>query len=129
VRELRQLRDECLNGNEFVTLDGVTEILKAWRHAYTHCRPHGSLGNLTPRPRTLVLSNSKNGPTSILQRDRILAHHRALIFRPVGRPLGLVTIRRVTLCVFRYGGPTRATSVSPAFAGIWGGPLTAGEMQ
>jgi transposase InsO family protein len=59
VRELRQLRDECLNVNEFFALDGVKEILKAWRHAYTHCRPHGTLGNLTPRPRTLVLSSSK----------------------------------------------------------------------
>jgi len=43
-----RLRDECLNVNEFVTLDDVRKILKAWRHDYNHCRPHGSLGNLTP---------------------------------------------------------------------------------
>jgi len=43
-----RLRDECLNVNEFATLDHVKEILRAWRHDYNHCRPHGSLGNLTP---------------------------------------------------------------------------------
>ena len=44
----RRLRDECLNVNEFVTLDDGGKILKTWRHDYNHCRPHGSLGNLTP---------------------------------------------------------------------------------
>ena len=43
-----RLRDECLNVNEFATLDEVRTVLKAWRHDYNHCRPHGSLGNLTP---------------------------------------------------------------------------------
>lgn len=43
-----RLRDEYLNVNEFATLDHVKEILRAWRHDYNHCRPHGSLGNLTP---------------------------------------------------------------------------------
>jgi putative transposase len=26
----------------------VREKLKAWQDDYNHCRPHGSLGNLTP---------------------------------------------------------------------------------
>jgi len=43
-----RLRDECLNVNEFATLDDVKTVLRAWRHDYNHCRPHGSLGNLTP---------------------------------------------------------------------------------
>lgn len=43
-----RLRDECLNVNEFATLDHVKEVLKAWRQDYNHCRPHGSLGHLTP---------------------------------------------------------------------------------
>ena len=43
-----RLRNECLNVNDFVSLDDVKEILTAWRHDYNHCRPHGSLGNLTP---------------------------------------------------------------------------------
>jgi putative transposase len=44
----RRLRDECLNVNEFVTLDDVKTVLRAWRHDYNHCRPRESLGNLTP---------------------------------------------------------------------------------
>ena len=43
-----RLRDECLNVNEFVALDDARKILGAWRHDYNYCRPHGSLGNLTP---------------------------------------------------------------------------------
>jgi len=34
--------------NEFATLNHVKEVLKAWRQDYNHCRPHGSLGHLTP---------------------------------------------------------------------------------
>lgn len=43
-----RLRDEFLNVNEFVTMHDVREKLKAWQDDYNHCRPHGSLGNLTP---------------------------------------------------------------------------------
>jgi len=30
------------------TLGDVKTVLRAWRHDYNHCGPHGSLGNLTP---------------------------------------------------------------------------------
>jgi len=43
-----RLRDECLNVNEFSTLPEAREILEAWRLEYNECRPHSSLGNLTP---------------------------------------------------------------------------------
>ena len=43
-----RLRDESLNVSEFATLHYVKEVLKAWRQDYDHCRPHGSLGHLTP---------------------------------------------------------------------------------
>jgi putative transposase len=43
-----RLRDECLNVNEFATLDQAREILGTWQHDYNHHRPHGSLGRLTP---------------------------------------------------------------------------------
>ena len=43
-----RLRDECLNVNEFATLDQVRQVLEAWQHDYNHHRPHGSLGRLTP---------------------------------------------------------------------------------
>jgi putative transposase len=43
-----RLRDECLNVNEFATLEHVREVLGSWQHDYNHHRPHGSLGRLTP---------------------------------------------------------------------------------
>ena len=43
-----RLRDECLNANEFATLDKARAVLASWRHHYNHHRPHGSLGNLNP---------------------------------------------------------------------------------
>ena len=43
-----RLRDECLNVNEFATLEHVRQVLRSWQHDYNHHRPHGSLGKLTP---------------------------------------------------------------------------------
>jgi putative transposase len=43
-----RLRDECLNVNQFVSLDDARAKLEAWRIDYNHRRPHSSLGNLTP---------------------------------------------------------------------------------
>ncbi len=43
-----RLRDEFLNVNEFITMHDVRAKLKAWKDDYNHCRPHGSLGHLTP---------------------------------------------------------------------------------
>jgi len=44
-----RLRDECLNANEFVSLDDAREKITAWGIDYNEHRPHGSLGHLTPR--------------------------------------------------------------------------------
>jgi putative transposase len=43
-----RLRDECLNVNQFVSLDDAKAKIEAWRIDYNQRRPHGSLGNLTP---------------------------------------------------------------------------------
>ena len=43
-----RLRDECLNVNQFHSLDHARQFLDAWRLDYNHCRPHGSLGHLSP---------------------------------------------------------------------------------
>jgi putative transposase len=43
-----RLRDECLNVNEFATLEEARSVLRSWQHDYNHHRPHGSLGHLTP---------------------------------------------------------------------------------
>jgi len=42
------LCDECLNVNEFATIEEVRTELETWRQDYNHHRPHGSLGQLTP---------------------------------------------------------------------------------
>lgn len=43
-----RLRDECLNVNEFVSLEHARATLTHWREDYNHTRPHGSPGRLTP---------------------------------------------------------------------------------
>lgn len=43
-----RLRDECLNVNEFTSLDAARQAIEAWRIDYNERRPHGALGHLTP---------------------------------------------------------------------------------
>ena len=43
-----RLRDECLNVNQFLSLDHARQTIEAWRNDYNHRRPHSSLGHLTP---------------------------------------------------------------------------------
>jgi hypothetical protein len=43
-----RLRDECLNVNQFTSIEHARAALQNWRDDYNHRRPHGSLGNLTP---------------------------------------------------------------------------------
>ena len=41
-------RDECLNANEFTSIEDARQRIEAWREDYNHHRPHSSLGHLTP---------------------------------------------------------------------------------
>jgi putative transposase len=43
-----RLRDECLNVNQFLTIEDARAKIEAWRLDYNHHRPHSSLGHLTP---------------------------------------------------------------------------------
>ena len=43
-----RLRDECLNVHQFVSIADAQAKIEAWRRDYNQCRPHGSLGHLTP---------------------------------------------------------------------------------
>jgi len=43
-----RLRDECLNGEIFFSIEDAQQKLDAWRLDYNRSRPHGSLGNMTP---------------------------------------------------------------------------------
>jgi putative transposase len=55
-----RLRDECLNVNEFATLDEARWRLRSWQQDYNHHRPHGSLGRLTPSE--FAERGQKSGP-------------------------------------------------------------------
>lgn len=43
-----RLRDECLNVNEFESIEHARQKIEAWRIDYNEQRPHGALGHLTP---------------------------------------------------------------------------------
>jgi putative transposase len=43
-----RLRDECLNVHQFASIADAQATIEAWRLDYNQCRPHGSLGHLTP---------------------------------------------------------------------------------
>ena len=43
-----RLPDECLNANQFLSIDDARSKIEAWRTDYNHHRPHSSLGHLTP---------------------------------------------------------------------------------
>jgi putative transposase len=42
-----KLRDECLNANQFLSIDDARSKIEAWRMDYNHLRPHSSLGQRT----------------------------------------------------------------------------------
>ena len=48
VRELKQLRDECLNVHWFDDLTDAKEKMQAWQVDYNESRPHRSLNDLSP---------------------------------------------------------------------------------
>jgi putative transposase len=43
-----RLREECLNMQVFLSMADARGKLDAWRKDYDECRPHSSIGNLTP---------------------------------------------------------------------------------
>ncbi len=44
-----RFRDECLNQTVFEDLEDARDKIEQWRREYNEERPHGSLGNRTPR--------------------------------------------------------------------------------
>ena len=61
-----RFRDECLNAQVFVSLHDARQKIDAWRIDYNEHRPHGSLGNLTPREFTEQAAKTglQEGPNS-----------------------------------------------------------------
>jgi putative transposase len=44
-----RLRQECLNESWFLSLEDARQKIEAWRQDYNENRPHGSLGNVSPK--------------------------------------------------------------------------------
>jgi putative transposase len=59
-----KLRDECLNENEFATLDEARAVIEAWRQDYNMFRPHEALENKTPEEFVRGLVNQQLPPLS-----------------------------------------------------------------
>ena len=57
-----KLRDECLNEHVFLTLAEARETIEAWRFDYNHCRPHSSLGALTPTEFAVLKGQQEQPP-------------------------------------------------------------------
>ena len=43
-----KLRDECLNANQFLSIEDARSKIEAWRVDYNVHRPHSGLGNMSP---------------------------------------------------------------------------------
>jgi putative transposase len=52
-------RDECLNVNWFMSLDGAQEKISIWQEDYNHFRTHSSIGDVTPNE---VVEAYRNNP-------------------------------------------------------------------
>ena len=60
-----RLRDECLNVNQFTSLEDAREQIEHWRIDYNAHRPHSSLGNLTPNE--FVARCQANRPSAVMK--------------------------------------------------------------
>lgn len=61
-----KLRDECLNAQQFLSLDHAQRQLLAWRTDYNQQRPHSSLGHLTPSEFAQTGRDNKGTTAAIL---------------------------------------------------------------
>ena len=57
-----KLRDECLNTNQFLSIEDARSKIEAWRVDYNHHRPHSSLGNRSPAE---YLDGATKGTTAL----------------------------------------------------------------
>jgi putative transposase len=57
-----KLRDECLNANQFLSIEDARSKIEAWRMDYNHLRPHSSLGDRSPAE---YLERATTGTTAL----------------------------------------------------------------
>ena len=66
-----KLRDEFLSLEYFDTLQEARKLTKAWRVEYNHCRPHSSLGYMTPAEYAASLADSVRPTASLHQQGKL----------------------------------------------------------
>ncbi len=59
-----RLRDECVNVQQFFSLEDAREKLEGRRQDYNHCRPHSSLGDFAPPAFALGATDHRFAPAS-----------------------------------------------------------------
>ena len=59
------LRAELLNRELFFSMKEVAVMLEDWRHYYNHERPHGSLSNKPPVPKSMIAISPKKKKTNL----------------------------------------------------------------
>lgn len=57
-----RLRDECLNGHWFTTLDDAQHTIETWRREYNEVRPHSALGDRSPEEFARLLEQEELAP-------------------------------------------------------------------
>ena len=50
-----RFRQECLNENWFLSLEDARDKVEIWREDYNRERPHGALGNITPKEYAMAM--------------------------------------------------------------------------
>ena len=61
-----RLRDECLNGEIFYSLQEAQIVIGQWRQQYNTVRPHAALGYRTPAPGAYTPRNPVSQPQVVI---------------------------------------------------------------
>jgi len=91
-----RLRDECLNVNEFVSIEDARHRIEIWRQDYNHHRPHSSLGHLTPNEFAMQGQETalETAKLSRLKVSENRTNLKRLVTQALNRPLKRVTSKQ-----------------------------------
>lgn len=92
-----RLRDECLNEHLFRNLPGAKTIIEAWRVYYNTCRPHTSLGGLTPNAFAARSDRTRTRTDSGYERGQTGGRVKAQSWCAWSTRVGIPTIRQSDL--------------------------------
>jgi len=82
-----KFQDECLNDNVFDSIAEARELIERWRVDYNECRPHRSLGQMTPSQLRNSMKPARRETVKITMAKKRISHRAD----PVGIREGLLT--------------------------------------